>query len=108
MSEIADLEPRLGRVSVSTVGDIRQVLEDLGKEPIPEWAGLSDDDFLAICGYPLGEPDTAGAPTTTCADGEIRGAAAPAQASYFVAENGLGVRDITQDDLAPFEAIGCP
>ncbi|MFN7148172.1 MAG: hypothetical protein ACK4V6_01700 [Microthrixaceae bacterium] len=107
MAEIAELQPRLGSVSASSVGEIRQVLADLGKDPIPEWADLSDGDFIAVCGYPLGEPDPLAGPTTTCSDGEVRSLAEPSQAQYLVTDSGLAVRDVTQD-LSPFEPLDCP
>lgn len=108
MAEIAELQPRLGLVSASSVGEVRQVLAELGKDPIPEWADLSDGDFIAVCGYPLGEPDLLAGPTTTCSDGEVRSLAEPSQAQYLVTESGLAVRDFTQDDLPPFEPLDCP
>ena len=108
MAEIADLQPRLGGVSASSVGEIRQVLDDLGEDSIPEWAKHEDGDFIAICGYPLGEPDPLATPTTICPNGEVRSLSEPAQAQYLVDGSGLGVRDITQDDLPPIEPPACP
>src|SRR5690606_16147639 len=109
MSEIADSEPRLGMSSASSVGVMRQVLAELDKEPIAEWADLDDGDFVAVCNYPLGAVDVGGGPTTTCPDGEVVSIAVPNQAQYLVTADGVAVRDVTQDNLEPpLERPGCP
>ncbi len=93
--------------SATTVGQMQAVLEELGEDPIAEWATRPDDDFIAACTYPL-PTDFSSAPTTICADGSTVVLADPNQVHLLVDEEGNSVADPSQSAVSVQRSPACP
>jgi hypothetical protein len=77
----------------TTVGEMKELLVDVGAPSPSEWNDLGDDDLIAQCVYGLdaNEGGSLTTETAVCPDGEPSGPTSERQATYLVDEAGQGV-----------------